>query len=356
MFVPLLTGLVLLALVLTVKIQDGNRVQAKRDVDTLLAELAAPDLWRTSEVKSAEQRLLLASTSAQALQRARAWYPEARVAIDATLKQMAHWVARTGTFPQWRLRGGWDEQVFFLAHAGKVLAINQLITGDDTYAGELGWAGNHLGSRIVRARYKHLPSRPDEPYFRPADNAAALHTLKLYDRATGSQLYAATFKDWNQYTTEELYYAESRLPCAAFSTTNTCQLEPSASATGMYIAYHAAAQGNVDNDIPYREWLHYFKGALNTPFTLNIRQDMREGQQTRFCNMGTLPLQCGQYEREIALWAAAEYNGDYTYFRLFSGVLLQRWVSGDIDYRRLSAAKRVEALQGVAFRLLGEAL
>ena len=330
--------------------------QAKLDIDTLIVYLDRNDVWRTNEIDPAEERLLLASTAAQALYQARPWYVERRGGIDSTLQQLAAWVASVDHFPEWRQRGSWDERVFFLAHAGKVLAYHRLATDNERYAGELGWIGNHLGTRLVRARYKHLPSRPDEPFFRPADNAAALHTLALYDRATGADLYTSTFNDWQTYTDDELYYAESRLPCAGFSPTNTCQLEPSAVATGLYISYRAAAQREIESDIPYREWLHYFRGGPNTPFTLNIRRDMRKDEQTRFCDMGTLPLKCGRYEQEVALWVAAEYGGSYTYFRLFSGVLLDQWLYGPTDYSDFTASKLADALQGVAFRALGETL
>ena len=357
MAVPLITGVLLLALILVIKINDGNRLQAKRDVDLLLTQLADQEIWTVSEVDPAEDRLLLASTAGQALLQARPWYPERRTAIDSTLSNLAAWATNTTRFPEWRRRSSWDERVFFVAHAGAVLAHHALATGSDTYATEIAWVGAQLGERLSRGKYKHLISRPDEPFFRPADNAAAIYTLSRYDQLTGEGDFATTFQDWNTYLSEELYYAESRLPCAAFSATNTCQLEPSAAVTGLYIAYRAAAQtGEPDTDIPYREWLHYFKGKLNTPFTLHIRRDMRKDQQTRFCDLGAQPLQCGRYEEEIGLWAAAEYGGGYTYFRLFAGVLFDHWLRAPVNYARLSPNKRVEALQVVAFRGLGETL
>ncbi|NJC25292.1 hypothetical protein [Neolewinella antarctica] len=356
MLAPLLTGIVLITLTVVIKVQDVNRVQAKRDVDVLLRELTDPQLWEVNEIEHAEKRLLLASTASQALLRAKHFYPERDSVIDVRLTELATWVTRSGIFPQWRRQKSWNEQLFFLAHAGATLAHYQLATGNDDQAANLGRVGNYLGTYLIRAKYKHLPSRPDEPFFRPADNATALYTLSLYDRLYGSEQFQPAFKDWDTYLREELYHEESRLPCAAFSVTNTCQLEPGATATGLYVAYRAAAQTEVDTDIPYREWLHYFKGGLNTPFTVSIRENMRKNQQTRFCNMGALPLDCGRYEQEIGLWAAAEYGGNYSYFRLFTGVLLRQWLGRSVDYAALRPSRRVEALQEVAFRAIGEGL
>lgn len=352
--IPLVTSVLLLALTITIKVQDENKTQARRDVDTLLEQLAEDDIWLVNEVNDADQRLLLMSTAGQGLLYASEWYPEKKSAIDSTLSKMATWVTNTTRFPQWRKRSAWDEEVFFLAHAGAIIAHYQLVTGRENRAGELGMIGNHLATRLIRAQYKHLPSRPDEPFYRPADNAAAIYTLNLYDKLNNTGQYRSTFDDWNAYLTEELYYEESRLPCAAFSTTNRCQLEPSAVATGLFIAYRAAAQSALDTDIPYREWLHYFKGGISTPFTLNIRRDMRKDEQTRFCDLGALPLKCGRYEEEVGLWAAAEYGGGYTYFRLFAGVLFQHWFNKPVDYAAIRPARRVDALQKIAFRTLGE--
>ncbi|OAV44767.1 hypothetical protein [Lewinella sp. 4G2] len=354
--VPFLLGIGLLTLTITIKVQDENRTLAKQDVDTLLDHLSTTDLWRINEVDRADERLLLASTASQALLRAKTWYPERAGAIDSTLAVLAYFAASPTNFPQWKRQRSWDEQVFFLAHAGATLAHYQLATGNAGRASELGRIGNHLGTRLIRSKYKHLPSRADEPFFRPADNAAALYTLSLYERIDSAGLLLPTYTDWSAYLTDELYYEESRLPCAAFSTTNTCQLEPSAAATGLYIAYRAAAREEVETDIPYREWLHYFKGGISTPFTLSIRQDMRQDEQTRFCGLGSKPLKCGRYESAVALWASAEYDGDYAYFRLFAGRLLGRWLNERPDYAAMSPAKRVEALQGVAFWALGEGL
>ncbi|MEM6769766.1 MAG: hypothetical protein AAF597_04190 [Bacteroidota bacterium] len=167
---------------------------------------------------------------------------------------------------------------------------------------------------------------------------------------------APNYNDWSTYLREELYYAESRLPCAAFSVTNRCQLEPSATATGLYIAYRAAAiPGEVGSNIPWQEWMHYFKQTSFSPFSVGIRHNMRNGQETRFCDQGAQPLGCNRYERAVGLWAAAEYGGDYTYYRLFAGLVFRRWFYSPVDYGSMSPSRRLKALTRVALQTVGTA-
>ena len=354
--VPLLTGLCIVAATIYVKVQDEQRTHARQDADLLLASLGNSELWRTTEPRAADRRLLLASTASQALMQTKSWYPERDSSINATLRILANFAANTDRFPAWKSRNAWNNQVFFLAHAGATLAHYELTTKRNDRAGEIGYIAAALAKHLPLTQYRHLPSRADEAFFRPADNAAAVYTLSLFERLGYSDRFEAVFNDWEAYLGTELYYEESRLPCAAFSPTNRCQLEPSAAATGLYAAYRAAAQGRVDGDIPFREWLHYFKDGASTPFTLGVKQDMRKDQQTRFCNQGASPLKCGLYEKEIGLWLAALYDGDYTYFRLFSNTLLREWMNEPPDYAAMKPEQRAEALQAVVFRLLGQSL
>ena len=354
---PLTACVVLVGLTIVVQLQDTNRTQSRHDVEILLEELNRADLWETTDLTNKEEVLYLASSASMALYRARPFMPERRSRIDSTLFRLAEWVVNDGKLPQWRSKRSWDLQAFFLAHAGAVLGHYRLAAEDaENYTDEFRDIGEHLGQRLRRGRYKHLISRPSEEFFRPADNAAALYTLSLYEKAYGKEYLRPNFSDWSKYLQEELYYAESRLPCAAFSVTNRCQLEPSATATGLYIAYRAAAiPGHSESNIPWKEWTHYFKSASFSPFTIGIRHNMRNGQETRFCDLGAQPLACNRYERAVGLWAAAEYGGSYTYFRLFSSLVFRRWFYPDVDYAAMSPARRLRALTRVALQTVGSA-
>lgn len=354
---PLATCVLLLGLTIAVQLQDTNRTQSRHDVETLLSELNRPDLWQTTDLTNKEELLYLASSASMALYRARPFMPERTGAIDSALFRLADWSVNKSKLSQWRSHRNWDLQAFFLSHAGATLGHYQLATQDaDTFKEEFRDIGEHLGQRLRRGRYKHLISRPAEEFFRPADNAAALYALSLYEKAFGKGYLEANYSDWSEYLTAELYYAESRLPCAAFSVTNRCQLEPSATASGLYIAYRAAAlPGGVEDNIPWKEWVHYFKQTSFSPYSVSIRHNMRNGQETRFCDQGAQPLGCNRYERAVALWAAAEYDGDYTYFRLFASQVFRRWFYPEVDYASMSPPRRLRALTRIALQTVGTA-
>ncbi|MBC6993943.1 hypothetical protein QWY85_09920 [Neolewinella lacunae] len=353
---PLVTGALILLFTFTVKYQDVAKVQARHDLDTLLEELRRPDLWEANDLTNREELLFLASTGSGALYRMLEHAPERKPAIDSTLRQLAEWVSDRGNFRQWRGGTDLDREVFFLAHAGAVLGHYQLATREESYAASFQKMGEHLGKRLQRARYKHLISRDDEEYFRPADNAAALYTLSLYESYYATQYLEPSFTDWANYLTTELYFEESRLPCAAFSATNRCQLGPNATATGLYIAYRAAAApAQVDSDIPWQEWLHYFKRTSLSPFTLRLRSNMRAGEPVRFCNQGAAPLDCEYYESAVGLWAAAEYGAGYSYFRFFGTEVLRRWLQSKPNYAAFRPPRRAPLLIRVSLRTLGEA-
>ncbi|CAH1002232.1 hypothetical protein LEM8419_03150 [Neolewinella maritima] len=352
---PAFTALVLAGTTVAIYVADVNKVQARYDLDLLLTELAKRDLYTTTELRDERETLFLFSSASQALYRGRDYAPERVGAIDSVLQAMAAWTIRASNLPQWHAGTDWDRSVFFLAHAGAVLGHYQLATNDERYAPYFRRIGDYLGQRMMRGHYKHLGSSGDENLLRPADNAAAIYVLTLFDAYYGEQYAGRTRQEWTAYIKKELYYAESRLPCAAFNETNRCSIEPSAAATGLYISYRAAAApAEVRDDIPYREWLHYFKRFSGSPFGLSIRPNMRSGVEARLCNAGLSPLDCGHFEDAIGLWAAAEYGGGYTYFRLFSGPVFERWFGGIPDFAALRPARRVRALTVVALRCIGE--
>lgn len=353
---PFAICLILLGFTCAIQLAIVNRTQAANDLEVLLDELPREELFVRTDLSDPDQMLFLASAGSQALFSGREAGDTIRYRIDTALAFLAERVTDRKLFPRWNRSRDWDLEVFFLAHAGAVLAHYQLATGDaDTYGRDLQSIGEYLGSRLRRGRYKHLISRPGEEFFRPADNAAALYTLSLYDRITGADQFPPAFSDWTDYLKDELYFAESRLPCAAFNITDRCQLEPSATATGLYIAYRAAAAPDrVEDNIPWKEWTHYFRRHNFSPFTVSIRHNMRADEPTRSCDQGAQPLECRRFEQAIGLWAAAEYDGEYTFFRLFSSVVFRRWFGSQVNYSAMSSTQRSIELCKLAIQTTGE--
>ncbi|THH41039.1 hypothetical protein [Neolewinella litorea] len=355
--IPAFTALLLSVSTLSIYRQETEHIQARYDLSLLLSELNRGDLYSTGDLREVEETLFLFSTGSQALYRGLDYAPEKRDSILSTLKRLADWSVRYRNLPQWGTGSDWDREVFFLAHAGAVLGHYQLASNDETYAPYFQRIGRYLAGRLIRGHYKHLISRPDESLLRPADNAAAIYALSLYDAYYGETYAVKARQQWTDYIDKELHFAESRLPCAAFTETNRCSIEPSAAATGLYICYRAAAApAEVKDDIPYREWLHYFKRFSGNPFSLSVRPNMRDGEVARLCNAGLAPLECGQFEDAIGLWAAAEYGGGYTYFRLFAGAVFHRWFGEPADLSDMRPARRVRMLTEVALRTVGEGI
>lgn len=361
--VPLATALLLLTFTFLLFADAANHRQTLADTRALLRQLAQPDLLEATALTDADEQLFLVSTATTALLRSRplvAALEQPRAdglsvrAIDSTLAYLAAWLTKTADYRATRRNADWDREVFYLAHAGAILLNYQLATGQPDYEATTKAIGRHLGRRLERSRYKHLISRPTEEFYRPADNAAAVFTLRLHDELFGTTYAADTYQDWSRYLADELYYAESRLPCAAFSPDNRCHLEPSATATGLYVAYRAAAVPPAD-DIPWREWLHYFAESSLSPFSVTVRPGMRDGRQARFCSQGAAPLDCGRYENAIGLWAAAEFEGEYAFFRLYSTYALRRWFLAPVDYAAYRPTRRVHLLTEVALRTMGTA-
>jgi hypothetical protein len=345
---------VIAALAVAIYVDDRHHVQARHDLEVLLSELQSPDLYRPTGLRDERETLFLFSTASHALYRARDYAPDLIPAIDSVLGSLADWTVSSRNLPQWRRGTDWDRSVFFLAHAGIVLGHYQLATNNEDHAGAFRRIGTYLGSRLHRGHYKHLASDGDEGLLRPADNAAAIYALTLFDTYYAGEMADRTRREWTDYIRRELHYAESRLPCAAFTTTNRCRIEPSAAATGLYICYRAASlPGEAADDIPYREWLHYFKRFSGSPFSLAIRPNMRKGEVARLCNTGLAPLPCGYYEQATGLWAAAEYGGSYTYFRLYTGYVVDRWFGEAPAHGQLRVARRVRSLTAVSLRLVG---
>ena len=354
-WVPLGVGILILLLTLALKVDMEQGMQGRHDVTVLLRELGNPALWDGGGLDNPDAALFLASTASHAL--ALRW-PDAdsleRTRIDTTLGTLAARVSDRASYPAWRNPRSWDDEAFFLAHTAITLARYQAVTGRTHYAEDLQRIGRHLGQRLQRGRYKHFRSRPSEQFYRPTDNAAVLYALHLHDQLFGTPYAQANFGDWTDYLRGELYYEESRLPCAAFNATDRCHLEPNATTTGLYVIYRALADPSGEPDvIPYREWLHYFKGSPNSPISLRLRPNLRKGEPARFCDLGAAPLGCDRHERSVGLWAARLHGGEYARFRLYAGFAFNRWFRGEVDYGSLRTGRRIEALTEVALRGAG---
>ncbi|PHI21050.1 hypothetical protein CEQ90_05055 [Lewinellaceae bacterium SD302] len=339
---PLVMGLGFVAYAIGVKIVAGNHSLGREDYQFLIREMNRDDLREYLIAEPTEENLYFASITSQALYRAARAEPDQRANIIPILRWLSEWVADSRNFPQWKRKRRWSEEAFFLAHAGIILGQYQELTDDEAYAEAWQSIGAYLGRAMRAARYKNLISRPEDDLMRPADNAAILYGLMLFDRYYATEYAATIIPKWLEYVDEELKTADSHLPCSAFTNTNVCRLDPTASALGMTVGYLAAA--GYPNQQLYREWLHYFKVYGLSPLTLETRSEMFEKTEEGYCDQASLPLACERHLDPIAAWLAAEHGGDYTFARLTSERIIYRDRSDRKQLSKLRVDRRPQEL------------
>jgi hypothetical protein len=91
-----------------------------------------------------------------------------------------------------------DDQGLYLSHLNVVLGCQRAITGSDKYEALHTRISRHLAARSLRDGDFHAASYP--PDFKwPADQAATLCSLYLYDQTHGATLSAAPLAGWLVY-------------------------------------------------------------------------------------------------------------------------------------------------------------
>lgn len=333
--------------------QDAiQRKQGERDYLLLRAQLERGDLQTHWESEAEEEVLYFVSLASQALFRVGQHYPAERERILPQLRGFAEWVTDRRRFPNWNRRSRWPEEAFFLAHAGIILGHYQLMSKDETHAADWRAVADFTHRALRAARYKNLVSRIDDNLMRPADNAALLYMLSGYDRYHATEYLSAVGEKWLNYLAEELEYGNSHLPCSAFTPTNICRLDPTASALGLGLGYLAAA-GYDDRQQLYSEWMHYFKSPTLNPIGLETRSTPITDAEDHFCDAGSFPLACEAHVDDIAFWLAAEFGGHYTYARLLSKRVIARGRATN-NVGGLRPDKRIGPLTGVAIRVIAQ--
>ncbi len=332
-------------------IANGHR-QAFADYQQLLRLWDRPVVRTALLADPSEEQLYLASLTSQALYKTVQRFPAQREKAAALLEILADWVSDSGRFPAWRNPNRWAEQGFFLAHAGIILGHYQLMSKDETHAKRFRQCGEFLGQSLPTAKYKSIHSRPSEAFIRPADNAAALYTISLYDTYYAATLGQEALSDWLAYARRELAFEESRLPCSAFSSDDRCKLDGTASSLGMMIGYLGAA-GHRDPQL-YREWLHYFKQFGLSPISTSFQADMKNKAASRFCDIAAHPLSCENNLDAIAMWLAASYDGHYTYARILSKHSLSDQSTKERQFLNWRPQRKSQYLTELSIRVIAQ--
>ncbi|NJO87056.1 MAG: hypothetical protein HC821_03275 [Lewinella sp.] len=320
-----------------------------QDFYQLMAEVEKEDFRNYLLANPNEESLYFVSLCSQALYLTAQRFPQLKAQIVPKLAAYANWVVDARRFSEWRMAGQWNESVFFLAHAGIVLGHYQELSKDERHASPWRKVAEFLGRAIPNSPFKNLESRRGEEVYRPADNAAALYALQLYDRYYATEWSTVAAKNWLDYQGRELRFDESRLPCSAFSTTNTCKLDPTASALGMMVGYLAAAQDQAQPQY-YSEWKHYFNVRWALLFSPNVRSGMRGKADPRFCDLAAYPLGCENNLNALGMWLAAANGGHYNYARFLG----QRMLRGSEPIKPLRPQRRCLALTDLCLRVMAQ--
>lgn len=268
-----------------------------------------------------ETSLLMMSLASTALSQMAELDPAHREFAVEQMQWMASFVINEDRFPNWNAKRNWDQQLFFLTQAGIILANYQILSTDTIYEKRWQQVANFLHTGITRSQYKHLASRPQDMALRPADNAAALYALKLFDTYHGTNYSDLAGEDWSNYIRKELQYEDTKLPCAGFTTTNRCRLSPVGGSLAVLNAYVSAAELPISTDF-WREFRYYYKESFVNVFGwVNITargEDMPE-----FCDFSMDPMLCGRYETSFAQYAAAKRKDWVTYYQLNNSLLME---------------------------------
>ena len=241
--------------------------------------------------------------------------------ISARLTWMANYVTDEAHFSLWKNRRNWEQQLFFLAHTAIIIGHYQQFTQDKQYDEQWTRVATFLVNGISRSQYKHLASRSGDSALRPADNAAALYALKLYDDAHGTIFLTKAGEDWSQYIRRELQFEDTKLPCAGFSATNRCRLPAVGGSLAVLNSYTAAAELPISTDF-WREFRYYYKETFVNVFGW-IDQMPRGEELPEFCDFSVQPLTCGLHESVFAQYTAAKRKDWVTYFQLNNSLLLE---------------------------------
>ncbi len=267
-----------------------------------------------------EQSIFMLSLTAGSLNEYAHVYPEQKNRILTEFDWMIQYIMDEDRFPVWKNRRNWGNELFFLTHAAIIIAHYQSVTGLEEYDESWKRICEFIATGITRSKYKHMASRPKDKALRPADNAAALYALKLFDDAHQTDLLSAAAEDWTYYIERELQFEDTKLPCAGFTTTNRCNLSPVGGSLAMLNVYAAGAKLTISKDF-WREFRYYYKETFVNVFGW-ITLIPRGADLPEFCDFSVAPLTCGRYENSLGIYAAALREDWITYYQLNNASLM----------------------------------
>ncbi len=343
---------VLLAFIWTTEVAGWQR---RAHLNQLLYNLRNAQFRAYLETQAPrEETLFFLSLTSQAIFQEIDRHPERKAELLPFLRWMADWVTEPERFPQWRSPGSWNRELFFLSHAGILIGHYQLVSLDERHGDAWQDIGRFVATGLTRSRYKHLASRQRDEALRTYDNAAALYMLYLFDGYFGEEAAYVAVRDWSTYISNELKYNGFTLPCAGFSMTNRCRLEPTATSSAILTGYTAATGATVAKDF-WRAYKHLFKREFLV-ISARFNPAPRGGELPPFCETTVVPLQCATYQNELSQWAAAARGDWLSYYQLHTRLYLRDIFGGNRPSWEIPVGQRLPALIQLAARSAAETI
>jgi hypothetical protein len=139
------------------------------------------------------------------------------------------------------------EHGLYLTHLNIVLGAYEIVHRDGRHARDNRRVSEHLAQLLLRSPQRHAPSYPNTRARWPADQAALLYSLFIYDQSFGGSLAAEPIDAWRAVMTLPRNLAASKLPVSDVAGATATAAEPRGCAlsfTARYMSAFAPAEAH----------------------------------------------------------------------------------------------------------------
>lgn len=226
-----------------------------------------------------------------------------------------------------------QEDGFYLSHLSIVLSMYQEQTGKKTYLDTNKRISRFLSNKTLESQKKHVRSFRNSQDRYPADQAAILYSLFLFDKENGEQISLKPIEEWFKFMENEGKDPKTGLPVSEVGGTKTgkyprgCALSwtvrymhefaPKEAST-LWEHYKEHFKENYGVFAGFREWPKGFNG----PMTVDT---------------GPIILGLGTSATVLGMFAAKEMGDDSTYLQIKSVEKIVRGTISAIGDERIKA-------------------
>jgi len=299
------------------EVSGKSRIRHYREIRDFLQDTSA----QASVFKGLDRdgALNMLSLMAEGLAAYGARYPRERAEATGLLRRTVQLATSGDRQPLIRKTQDWKNEGFALAHLNLILGWYRYLSEKDDYRRLNLEISRHLIGEIAASPYKHLRSIPFNDGFWPADNAAALLSVALYDRNHQTHLSERTASYWQRYVDTEIKDPDTGIPCAQAGRDNRCREAPKGSQLAAMIAHASYFDADWAGD-HWSESKHFFKHSLLT-FSATYREFMGRTQPPEM----HLPGSGADDMAFLAGLRAAAFTGDrLSWFQFKHALLFER--------------------------------